>query len=570
LEEDLGLVGDLALVGAAALIGGSLARLVRLPPIIGYLAAGIVIGPNTPGLVGDLEETRRIADLGVALLMFTIGIRFSPRELLDAGWLIGAVGLAQVVFLVLAGMAFSGAMGLGAEEAFVFGAAAAISSTMIALKQLEDEGEIETPAGKTAVSISLVQDLAAVPLIVAIPALAGGDDLLPSIGWATVRGVALVAGVWVVGRFVVPRVLWTTARWRSRELFLLSVVVLALGTASISALAGLSLAFGAFLAGLLISESELAHRTLTEVFPLREIFAVVFFVAVGMLVEPESFVDDPELVFGIAAIGVIGKIAVLGGLGLVVGLSGRAAMTSAIALGQMGEFSFIFASVALEEGLFSERENEALLGGIVLSMALSPLLFTWRRPLVEAGGRLPQPGWVHAYPARPADAGLEPLRHHIVVCGYNDAARHVIGAARERFGVVVVHDDIFVVRRLRDDGVNAILGDPSIPVILERAHVATAQVLVVAIADARQAQAVVREARAMNERLDIIARGGGEELTRVLLEAGATQVVEPELEAGLEFLRHTLRRMGVSNMEAQAILRGRRRGIGWPGWRGEG
>jgi CPA2 family monovalent cation:H+ antiporter-2 len=265
---------------------------------------------------------------------------------------------------------------------------------MIALRQMEDEGQIETPAGKLAVGVSLVQDLAAVPMIVVIPTLASGDDPLPSIGWAALRGVALVAGVWIVGSFIVPRLLWATARWRSRELFLLSVVVLALGTASISALAGLSLAFGAFLAGLLISESELAHRTLSEVFPLREIFAVVFFVAVGMLIEPQSFVDDPELVFGMAVIGVVGKIAVLAGLAIALGVSARAAVTAAVALGQMGEFSFIFASVALEEGLFDARENEALLAGIVLSMAISPLLFNRRARLVEVGGRLPVPQWL--------------------------------------------------------------------------------------------------------------------------------------------------------------------------------
>jgi CPA2 family monovalent cation:H+ antiporter-2 len=557
----LGLVGDLAIVGAAALVGGTLARLVRLPPIIGYLAAGIAIGPSTPGLVADVEETRRIADVGVALLMFTIGIRFSPRELLDSGWLVGAIGLVQVGLLVLAGMAFSGAMGLGWEEAFVFGAAAAISSTMIALRQLEDEGQIETPAGKMAVGVSLVQDLAAVPLIVVIPALGGGDDPLPSIGWAALRGIALVAGVWVIGRFIVPRLLWTTARWRSRELFLLSVVVLALGTASISALAGLSLAFGAFLAGLMISESELAHRTLSEVFPLREIFAVVFFVAVGMLVEPESFVDDPELVFGMAAIGVVGKIAVLGALAIALGVSARAAVTAAIALGQMGEFSFIFASVALDEGLFDARESEALLAGIVLSMAISPLLFTWRAPVVEFGGRLRAPPWLGGATGPPEVAQRESLRRHVIVCGYNEAARQVINTVRERFAVVVVHDDIVTVRHLREDGVTCILGDPSNPLVLEQANVASAQVLVVAVYDARQALATIREARRMTERLDIIARGGGEEVTSALLTAGASQVVEPDLEAGLEFLRHTLHRMGVSNLEIQTILRGRRRRV---------
>jgi CPA2 family monovalent cation:H+ antiporter-2 len=555
--EDLGLVGDLAVVGAAALVGGSVARLLRLPAVIGYLAAGIAIGPNTPGFVGDIEETREIADLGVALLLFTIGIRFSFRNLLDSRPIV-ALGVIQTVLVVVIGMGFASVVGLTAEQGFVVGAAAAISSTMIALRQLEEEGEIESATGKTAVAVSLVQDVAAVPMIIVIPTLGSGDDPLGSIGWAALKGVGLVAGVWVVGTFLVPRVLWRMTRWRSRELFLLSVLVLALGTASISSEAGLSLAFGAFLAGLLISESELAYRTLAEVFPLREIFAVVFFVAVGMLVDPSSFVDDPDLVFGIAAIGMAGKIAVLAGLSLFAGVPARAAITSAVVLGQMGEFSFIFAAVALEEGVLDERLNEALLAGVVLSMALSPLLFMWRRPLVEMGRRWQPARGVLAI-APEASPDLEPLVNHVIVCDYNEAARDVIDGVRERFRLVVIDEDPVTVRRLRREGIPCVLGDPSLETVLEATGVERARVLVVTVRDVRQAQAIVGAAKRVNPRVDVVARGEGEEGTRGLLEAGASQVVQPELEAGLEFLRHTLHRMGVSSLEIQAALRGRRR-----------
>ena len=194
----------------------------------------------------------------------------------------------------------------------MIGAVAAISSTMIALRLLEQAGEIGGPAGRVAISMSLAQDLAAVPLIVMIPVLAGGqEDPLVALGWAGAKGLALVAGVWIVGTLAVPRLLDRISLWRSRELFLLTIIVLALGTASISSVAGLSIAFGAFLAGLLISESEYAHRTLAEVFPLREVFAVVFFVAVGMLINPDSFVDDPEIVFGLAALAILAKLIVI-------------------------------------------------------------------------------------------------------------------------------------------------------------------------------------------------------------------------------------------------------------------
>jgi CPA2 family monovalent cation:H+ antiporter-2 len=224
----------------------------------------------------------------------------------------------------------------------------------------------------------------------------------------------------------------------------------------------------------------------------------------------------------------------------------------------MGEFSFIFASVALEEGVLSDRLNEALLAGVVLSMALSPLLFVWRGPLVELGRR-----WQGTRVSAAAPAGslgdAAPLVNHVVICGYNEAALEVLNGVRDRFRVVVADEDPIAVRRLRRDGVRCVLGDPSLEAVLELADLERARVMVVTVTDVRQAQAIVGAAKRVSPRVDVITRGGSEESAQALLEAGASQVVEPELEAGLEFLRHTLHRMGMSSMEVQAALRGRRR-----------
>ncbi|HET9475873.1 MAG TPA: cation:proton antiporter [Dehalococcoidia bacterium] len=560
--DDLGLVGDLALVGSAALLGGVLARFLGMPVILGYLAAGLLISPNTPGFEGDIETVRTIADLGVALLMFTIGIRFSLRELMQARD-IGIIGGILQVLLVGAGGTLIGyGVGLSIEQSVVLGAVAALSSTMVALRMLEQAGEIGQAQGKIAVSISLVQDLAAVPVIVMIPVLAGGEEnFAAAMGLAAGKGVALVVGVWIVGTIAVPRLLDRISVWRSRELFLLTIVVLALGTASISAVAGLSIAFGAFLAGLLVSESEYAHRTLAEVLPLREVFAVVFFVAAGMLIDPESFVDDPEIVLGVAAIGILGKAALVTGMAGAFGYSPRAAAAAALALANMGEFSFVLTAEALDEGLFDEQLNEAVLAGVLTSLAVSPFLFLGRHELARILGRLQRAG-------RPAERPLaseerSSLVNHAVICGFDEAGREVTTVLLGRgFKCLVIDEDPVAIRRLREQGVACILGDAGLPAVLEQAELERARVMVVTVAEMTQAEAAVAGARLINPRLDIVARGANEYAHQRLTVAGAAHVVHTEFEVGMEVVRHALHRFGMSSQEIQAVLGRRRQDIG--------
>jgi len=557
--DDLGLVGDLAIVGAAALLGGVLARLLRLPVILGYLAAGLVISPNTPGFVGDIDTVRTIADLGVALLMFTIGIRFSIRELAQARDVGIIGGFGQIGAVGLAGALAGYGSGLTLEQSAVLGAIAALSSTMMALRMLEQAGEIGRPAAKVAVSISLVQDLAAVPAIVMIPVLAGGqDDFLASIGLAAARGIVLVAGVWLIGTVVVPRLLYRITIWRSRELFLLTIVVLALGTASISSLAGLSIAFGAFLAGLLVSESEYAHQTLAEILPLRDVFAVVFFVAAGMLIDPASFLHDPEIVFALSAVGILAKGLLVTAIAGAFGYSQRAAAGAGLALANMGEFSFVLAAEALDEGLFGNELNEAVLAAVLTSLALSPFLFSLRRPLAEVLsaaplGRLLPGGRI------PSVSAPQGLVNHAVICGFEDAGREVATVLLARgFRCLVVDEDPVAVRRLRDQGVPSVLGDPSLPSVLEQAQLERARVLAITVSDMAQAEFTVAAARQINPRLDIVVRAANQFAHQRLSQTGAAHVVHGEFEVGMELLRHTLHRFGLSSQEVQAVISRRR------------
>ena len=543
-------------------MGGVLARLLSLPVILGYLAAGLLISPNTPGFEGDIETVRTIADLGVALLMFTIGIRFSLRELKQARDIGIVGGISQVLLVGASGTLIGYGVGLTIEQSVVVGAVAALSSTMVALRMLEQAGEIGQAQGKIAVSISLVQDLAAVPVIVMIPVLAGGEEnFLAAMGVAAGKGVALVAGVWIVGTIAVPRLLDRITMWRSRELFLLTIVVLALGTASISAVAGLSIAFGAFLAGLLVSESEYAHRTLAEVLPLREVFAVVFFVAAGMLIDPASFVDDPEIVLGVATTGIVGKMVFVSGAAGAFGYSPRAAAAAALALANMGEFSFVLAAEALDEGLFDEQLNEAVLAGVLTSLAISPFLFLGRHELARVLGMVQRTRQAAEKPL--ADEVRSSLVNHAVVCGLDEAGREVTTVLLGRgFRCLVIDEDPVAIRRLREQGVPCILGDPGLPAVLEQAELERARVMVVTVAEMTQAEAAVAGARRINPRLDIVARGTNDYAHQRLTLAGAAHVVHAEFEVGMEVTRHALHRFGISSQEIQAALGRRRQDIG--------
>jgi len=560
--EDLGLVGDLAVLLVAALVGGAVAHALRLPALLGYLAAGLIIGPHTPGFVSDVEQVQTLADLGVALLMFSLGVRFRFRELLAARNVALLGGGVQVCVMLGLGVLVGWGLGIDRDGSLLLGGAIALSSTMVALKLLEELGEVDTVHGRVVAGIALVQDLSLVPIIVVIPAIAGGEgNLWQALGLAMGKAAGLLLAMYILGAQVVPRLLGRIAATRSRELFLLSIVALALGTAAVSSLAGLSLAFGAFLAGLLVSESEYSQQTLVEVLPLREIFAVVFFVSIGMLIDPHVFVDEPRTVLAIAAAGVFGKLLLVTGLALAFGYMGRTALAAGMALANMGEFSFVLATVGVDEGIFSQELNSALLAAVSLSIVAAPFLVRASPRLAAALASAPLvKGVFQDRGMPPSPEALEALVNHVVIVGYGESGRELARVLRQRgFKYLVVDQDPMTIRRLRRGGVPCIYGDASSPAVLEQTRLDRARVLAITTSDLAQAQAAVVSARQINPRLDVIVRGADVEGHFALREAGAAEVVHAEFEAGLEFVRHTLHRYGVSTPEIEALLSRRRR-----------
>jgi CPA2 family monovalent cation:H+ antiporter-2 len=572
LTDQLTFILDLGVAIGAALVGGVISVRLGQPAILGYLLAGIAIGPFTPGFVGDVGRISELADLGVVLLLFALGIEFTLRELRAVARVALPGALLQIVIILVVGIGLSAGLGLEIRAAFVVGACLSISSTLVVLKSLIDRGEMDSLHGRTAIGWAIVQDIVTILFIVALPPLAGGDIVGP-LAFAVARAALFLTLAYVVGTRVLPWLFRFVARLGSNELFLLAVVATALLTAFVSsAVFGLSVALGAFVAGIVVSESDVSYQAAAEVIPFRDLFAVFFFVSVGMLVDPAALAASAPFVAVLVVIAVVAKGALIAGLSYALGLPLRSALLLGGAMSQVGEFSFIIANDALAIDVIDTRVYNLILGTAVVSILLTPLatqiagrLVT----LVEArAGRAsviepdpPQPG---AAPTTRTELAIEEVgdeqRPSIVVLGGGRVGRVVVRAVRNRgFRCVVVDRDA---RRLEDIakmGAATIFGDAANPHILDRCGLGRARVLVVAMGDPLTARLATERALKINPRLTVAVRARGRREIEQLRTAGAGRVADPEAEAAFELARHALQRMGVAGPELNAIVTGLRR-----------
>jgi CPA2 family monovalent cation:H+ antiporter-2 len=392
MPHETGLIATIALGLTFALFLGLAARAVRLPTIVGYLAAGIVIGPATPGFVADLEAAQQLAEIGVILLMFGVGLHFSPRELADARGVAVPGALLQMACATLMGWGLARLMGWGDAAGIIFGFCLSVASTVVLLRALTERGELATTQGHTAVGWLVVEDMAMVVALVLVPVLAAVTQDRPAaglmIGLGGAEGVALmlvitlgkvaifVALMLVVGARVLPWALSWVGRLRSRELFSLAALVTALGIAYLAyVLFGVSFALGAFLAGLVLGQSALSQKAAEQTLPLRDAFAVLFFVAVGMLFDPLIVLRQPLALIGTVLVVLIGKTVAAYGIARLRGLETKAALSIAAALAQVGEFSFILAGLAVTEGVLPEAGRDLILAAAIISIAVNPFMF---------------------------------------------------------------------------------------------------------------------------------------------------------------------------------------------------
>jgi CPA2 family monovalent cation:H+ antiporter-2 len=541
---------DLAYVLVAAVLGGGLAWLARQPLVIGYVVGGMAISPFTPGpSVADAHRHfEAFAEVGVALLMFSVGIEFSLKDLLRVRWVAlvgGPLGTALSIGLAAGTGA---ALGWPPAQALVVGVVTSVASTMVLARVLLDRGELNTRHGRVLVGISLVEDLAVVVMLALMPAFGAlAPDRLLAIG----RGLGLAALVLIpffaLAARVVSPLLTRVARTRDQELFLLVALAIGLGTAAVTQAVGLSLALGAFLAGLLISESDFAHETLARLLPLRDTFGAFFFVTVGALIDPRRLLDDAPLLVAMVALVVVGKPVIRSGLAWLFGETPWTALLTGVGLAQIGEFSFVLVQAARHEGFIGDEVYQATLATSLITILLNATLVqlvSRRLGALRAAGRVPEA------PTAPPE-----LDRHVILCGYGRVGS-AVAEALETFGTpyLAIETDPDIVRGLRARGVPSLFGDAAHRRLLHAAGAEHAALAVVALPELGRVHLAVRQLRALNPSLPILARSHDRADHARLREAGATEVIQPELEAASTLIRHALRRLSLPRERVLAYL----------------
>jgi CPA2 family monovalent cation:H+ antiporter-2 len=556
---------------AAALVFGYITQRVGLSPIVGYLLAGTLVGPHTPGFVADASLAEQLAEIGVILLMFGVGLQFHVDELLAVRRVALPGAIAQSLVATLLGASIGRAFGLNWSSGFVFGIALSVASTVVLIRVLSDNRDLHTPTGHIAVGWLVVEDLLTVIVLVFLPALfregSSASAMAVALGGTALKVAGLVAFTVFIANRTIPRILDHVAATRSRELFTLTVLVLALGIAVGSALLfGVSMALGAFLAGLVVGRSDYSLRAASEALPMRDAFAVLFFVSVGMLLDPQYLLDAPALIAATLAVVIIGKPLVAVVVVWLLRYPFKVGLAVAAALAQIGEFSFILGTLGRELGILTTEAMNTIVAVSIMSIVINPLLYRLVSPLERWAARRPALWRMLnpvGQPRSPVDFETQPSRphpdaaHRAVVVGYGPTGRTVTRLLKEN-GIepTVIELNIETVRRLRDEGVSAIYGDSTRKDTLEAADVARAGSLILTSAGMGNSQDVIRLARELNPEIHVLARTAYLRDLEALRKAGADSVLSGEGEVALAFTEAILHRLGAT---AEQIDRERER-----------
>jgi len=562
MVQNVSLITTVAASFGVALVLGFLAERLKLPAIVGYLLAGIVIGPATPGFVADASTATQLSEIGIMLLMFGVGLHFSLNDLLSVKRIALPGALVQMGFATLLGMGLAWWWDWSLGAAIVFGLSLSCASTVVLIKALEARGILKTMNGRIAVGWLVVEDLAAVLFLVLLPPLAGvlggstpltGDAVLlwRTLGQTLLQVSAFIALMLVVGRRVLPWLLWHVARTGSRELFTLAVIATAIGVAYGAAeLFSVSFALGAFFAGMMMRESEFSHRAAEESLPLRDAFAVLFFVAVGMLFDPAVLVEQPMRVLGVVAIIIVGKSIAATALVLIFRYPLNTALTVAASLAQIGEFSFILAGLGLSLGLLPAEGLSLILAGALISISLNSFVFTaiapvrrWALTRSEFVRRLNNREDPFAELAMSTERKY--LEGHVVLVGHGRVGQRIATVLSGRgIPCVVAEQNRDQVADLRKQGIAAVSGNAAEPAVLIQAHVARAAMLVIATQDPIEARTMVATARALNPAIEIVLRTHSEDESQLLRQDGVGTVFFGDEELAKGMAKHVLQHFG--------------------------
>ncbi len=561
MDHNISLITTLAAGFGIALILGFLAERIRVPALVGYLVAGIIIGPGTPGFVADVQLASQLSEIGVMLLMFGVGLHFSLDDLLAVKRIAVPGAVVQMGLATLLGMAVAWGWDWSWGSGLIFGLSLSCASTVVLLKALESRGVLESMNGRIAVGWLVVEDLATVLVLVLLPPLAGvlggseaahaaaAKPLWITIGQTLLQVGAFLALMLVAGRRVLPWMLWQVSRTGSRELFTLAVVASAIGIAyGAAALFSVSFALGAFFAGMVMRESEFSHRAAEESLPLRNAFSVLFFVSVGMLFDPAILVEQPWHVLAVLAIIIFGKSVAALALVLAFRYPLNTALIVSASLAQIGEFSFILAGLGLSLGLLPAEGMSLVLAGALISIALNPVLFATVEPVRK---------WIlqRSEFARSLDRRTDPyaelpmsterkyLEGHVVLVGYGRVGKRIASALEARgIPYVVAEQNRELVEKLRKQGVAAVSGNAADPAVLIQAHIAEAAMLVVATPDPLNVRQMAETARTLNPDIEIVLRTHGEDEALMLRKEGIGTVFFGEEELAKGMAGHVLQR----------------------------
>ncbi|AFZ24913.1 Kef-type K+ transport system, predicted NAD-binding component [Cylindrospermum stagnale PCC 7417] len=552
------LILDLTIVLVATLLGGFLANRLHQPVLLGYLASGFIVGPFGFKLLSNVTEIKSLAEIGVAFLLFVLGVEFSLAELkrvkkiaLQGSLLqIGLTTMLVAFVTIITGFASS------LNQGIFLGAVLSLSSTAVVLKTLSERGETNTMHGQIMLAILIAQDLALGVMLAIFPALNQPENISVALGIAVLKILCFTATALVLSRWIVPPLLSILAATESDELFMLGVIALCLGLSLTTVALGLSIAMGAFVAGLMISEIDYADQALAKILPLRDTFASLFFASIGMLIDPAIVLNNFGLILGLVTLVMLGKAIIVLLISLGFGYSLKTSIIVSFGINQIGEFSFVLALVGLDLGLISQQIYYLLLGTTAITLVLTPLWLDVAPKIAASLTRIP---WLTGFLQRFYTAKTllmpEKMRGHVVVAGYGRVGQVIVNILQgQKYSVLVIENSEASLQRLRMHKIPYIFGDADSELVLEKAHLETAKALAIALPDPASTRLLLKYALAIAPNLDVIVRSHTDKEIDLLTQMGAKEVVQPEFEAALELGNHLLKTLGADESYIRTVI----------------
>lgn len=553
---EIPLLNDIVVIFGLAIAVLFICHRLRMPAVVGFLLTGIFTGPYGLGLIKAVHEVEVFAEIGIVLLLFTIGIEFSLERLLHIRKSVLMGGSLQVLLTILATLFITRQFGQAFRDAVFIGFLVALSSTAIVLKLLQERAEVDSPHGRTTLGILIFQDIIIVPMILITPLLAGATgDVGKSLFVLLAKGIGIILLVMVSARWIVPQVLYQIAKTRNNELFLLSVIVICLGVAWLTSKAGLSLSLGAFLAGLIISESEYSHQALGNILPFRDVFTTFFFVSIGMMLDVGFLFQKPGFIVLIALSVLVLKAIIAGSVTILLGFPLRTAILVGFALSQIGEFSFILSRAGIEHGLLAGDIYQMFLAVSVLSMAATPFIITLAPRLGDIILRLPLPKRLRSgfYPV--SEIKVVDRKDHLIIIGFGVIGRNVARAARfAGIPYTIIEMNPETVRREQAKGEAIYYGDATQEAVLQHTNIKEARIVVVAINDPTATRRIVEIIRRLNPKVYLIVRTRYLLEMKPLYELGADEVIPEEFETSVEIFTRVLTKYLVSRDEIERLV----------------